>query len=355
MAFLVERSDPLLHHLHHHHNNNNNNINQHLLNNNIITNNNNINNNNNNINNNRVNEQLGQEVVEQEMVFSVMESQKSVPAPFLTKTYQLVDDRRTDHIVSWGEDETTFVVWRPPEFARDLLPNYFKHNNFSSFVRQLNTYGFKKVVADRWEFANDYFKKGEKHLLCEIHRRKTPTHHNQIHYQDQVLIPPQYLQSTSLDENGAWINNIIDHNSPLPSPKPSNNCHSNDILTALTEDNQQLRKRNFMLLSELNHMKRLYNDIIYFIQNHVKPVPSNSNGNSNSNNNNASYNNVMASAPLSKLIELDNDQDNQEDNQGVSANHSSSRVFKDQSRETIKLFGVPLQSKKRLHLAEGNF
>jgi heat shock transcription factor len=64
----------------------------------------------------------------------------SVPAPFLTKTYFLVNDPSTDDIVSWGEDNTTFVVWRPPEFARDLLPNYFKHNNFSSFVRQLNTY-----------------------------------------------------------------------------------------------------------------------------------------------------------------------------------------------------------------------
>lgn len=69
-----------------------------------------------------------------------LDSQKSVPAPFLTKTYQLVDDPTTDHIVSWGEDDSTFIVWRPPEFARDLLPNYFKHNNFSSFVRQLNTY-----------------------------------------------------------------------------------------------------------------------------------------------------------------------------------------------------------------------
>lgn len=65
---------------------------------------------------------------------------RSVPAPFLTKTYHLVNDPSTNEIVSWGEDDTTFVVWRPPEFARDLLPNYFKHNNFSSFVRQLNTY-----------------------------------------------------------------------------------------------------------------------------------------------------------------------------------------------------------------------
>lgn len=75
-----------------------------------------------------------------ESILLSLDSHKSVPAPFLTKTYQLVDDPTTDHIVSWGEDDTTFVVWRPPEFARDLLPNYFKHNNFSSFVRQLNTY-----------------------------------------------------------------------------------------------------------------------------------------------------------------------------------------------------------------------
>lgn len=75
-----------------------------------------------------------------ESILLSLDSHKSVPAPFLTKTYQLVDDPNTDHIVSWGEDDTTFVVWRPPEFARDLLPNYFKHNNFSSFVRQLNTY-----------------------------------------------------------------------------------------------------------------------------------------------------------------------------------------------------------------------
>lgn len=65
---------------------------------------------------------------------------KCTPSPFLLKTYMLVEDPGTDEVISWNDDGAAFVVWQPAEFARDLLPTLFKHSNFSSFVRQLNTY-----------------------------------------------------------------------------------------------------------------------------------------------------------------------------------------------------------------------
>uniref|UniRef100_A0A7N0ZWI4 HSF-type DNA-binding domain-containing protein n=1 Tax=Kalanchoe fedtschenkoi TaxID=63787 RepID=A0A7N0ZWI4_KALFE len=301
-----------------------------------------------------------------------LDSHKSVPAPFLTKTYHLVDDPSTDHVVSWGEDHSTFVVWRPPEFARDLLPNYFKHNNFSSFVRQLNTYGFRKIVPDRWEFANEFFRKGEKHLLCEIQRRKTSqphvsiNHHHHGHqgqYSQQFGFGPHsyfpYPSRLSISPPDLDENNNINYNgischvwgcdTDLSHPKilsPTTSSMISGGGVGLCEDNERLRRSNSMLMSELAHMRKLYNDIIYFVQNHVKPVaPSNA------------Y--CPLSSPLvtaaARGVGNFNDLSNNTSQSSVTVAENDDND-EDENRR-MRLFGVPLirttlspsASKKRLH------
>lgn len=143
---------------------------------------------------------------------------KSSPPPFLLKTYMLVEDPATDNVVSWNEDGSAFVVWQPAEFARDLLPTLFKHCNFSSFVRQLNTYGFRKVATSRWEFCNEKFRKGEKDSLCEIRRRKARAnkqHSNAGGGQGIAAQDDQSEERSSSTSSSSEYSSLIDENKRL--------------------------------------------------------------------------------------------------------------------------------------------
>ena len=75
------------------------------------------------------------------------------PPPFLKKTFEVVEDPETDPIVSWSETRDSFIVWDSHEFSKVLLPKYFKHSNFSSFVRQLNTYVSNNLSSIVQSFA----------------------------------------------------------------------------------------------------------------------------------------------------------------------------------------------------------
>ncbi|XP_021886861.1 heat stress transcription factor B-3 [Carica papaya] len=168
---------------------------------------------------------------------------KSTPPPFLVKTYMLVEDPETDDVVSWNGEGTGFVVWQPAEFARDLLPTLFKHSNFSSFVRQLNTYGFRKVATRRWEFCNDMFQKGKKELLCNIRRRKSWPNSNK-----QVSTPPQEQKQ--------------EHHHQVDDLDQRSSSTSSSGYVILMDENKRLKNENGALSSELTTVKRKCKELL---------------------------------------------------------------------------------------------
>ncbi|XP_062356180.1 heat shock factor protein 4 [Cinclus cinclus] len=112
----------------------------------------------------------------------VMDGYSSNVPAFLTKLWTLVEDPETNHLICWSSNGTSFHVFDQGRFAKEVLPKYFKHNNMASFVRQLNMYGFRKVVnieqgglvkpeRDDTEFQHLCFLQGHEHLLEHIKRK----------------------------------------------------------------------------------------------------------------------------------------------------------------------------------------
>ncbi|KIV84841.1 hypothetical protein PV11_00595 [Exophiala sideris] len=114
---------------------------------------------------------------------------KVVQTAFIHKLYSMLEDRSIQHLISWSNTNESFVMSPSNEFSK-VLSQYFKHTNISSFVRQLNMYGFHKVSdvfhtgspeSALWEFkhGNGNFKKGDLMGLREIKRRAS--RHTLIH------------------------------------------------------------------------------------------------------------------------------------------------------------------------------
>ncbi|XP_025921899.1 heat shock factor protein 3 isoform X2 [Apteryx rowi] len=107
----------------------------------------------------------------------------AAPVPgFLAKLWALVEDPQSDAVICWSRNGENFCILDEQRFAKELLPKYFKHNNISSFIRQLNMYGFRKVIAlengmitveksSVIEFQHPFFKQGKAHLLENIKRK----------------------------------------------------------------------------------------------------------------------------------------------------------------------------------------
>lgn len=110
---------------------------------------------------------------------------------YLPLTYSFLDESKNTDLIRWSDDGNSFIVLDEEEFAKTLIPELFKHNNYASFVRQLNMYGFHKKVGlsdnsmraserknkSPSEYSNPYFRRGHPDLLWLIQKPKNASGH----------------------------------------------------------------------------------------------------------------------------------------------------------------------------------
>ena len=89
---------------------------------------------------------------------------------FLSKLYDLLNDKNYNDDISWNKNGTSFIIKNYQNFCYNIMPKIFGLNLFSSFHHQLNCYGFTKINVH--EYFNKFFKKDNKNLLSNIKRRR---------------------------------------------------------------------------------------------------------------------------------------------------------------------------------------
>lgn len=140
----------------------------------------------------------------------------SVPQ-FISKLYKLAHAPTAQSYITWSEDGLQFWVTNIENFSRDVLPVYFKHNNYASFVRQLNMYGFHRSTEPKGKvepgvtlierFSHPMFLQNREELIAHIHR-KTATATKRIKTEEPDLPmgmnpPPAFAQALAHSEEQA--------------------------------------------------------------------------------------------------------------------------------------------------------
>mmetsp|Transcript_11072 Transcript_11072/g.16618 ORF Transcript_11072/g.16618 Transcript_11072/m.16618 type:complete len:714 (-) Transcript_11072:226-2367(-) len=95
---------------------------------------------------------------------------------FPSKLYDILSRPEFAQIVSWSPHGRAWRVMKPLAFKQKVLPRYFRHSNHSSFMRQVNGWGFRRITRgrDMNSYFHELFLRGLPHLLNRMTRMALP-------------------------------------------------------------------------------------------------------------------------------------------------------------------------------------
>eukprot|EP01017_Pseudomicrothorax_dubius_P051102 TRINITY_DN9771_c0_g2_i2.p1 TRINITY_DN9771_c0_g2~~TRINITY_DN9771_c0_g2_i2.p1 ORF type:complete len:267 (+),score=43.13 TRINITY_DN9771_c0_g2_i2:90-890(+) len=91
---------------------------------------------------------------------------------FIHKLHRILKSGEAADILKWSEDGCSVVILDKRKLSQNVLPKFFKHGNYHSFVRQLNMYGFQKIRKTQGQdtFTHHLFRQGYDEIVRFIKR-----------------------------------------------------------------------------------------------------------------------------------------------------------------------------------------
>ena len=84
----------------------------------------------------------------------------------------ILGEEQHSSIISWRNDGKSFAIYDQSIFENELIPFYFQTKRWKSFQKQLNVYGFKKLLGHRRVYYHQYFVENQPSLMNSIKREK---------------------------------------------------------------------------------------------------------------------------------------------------------------------------------------
>jgi len=99
-------------------------------------------------------------------------------APSLTFPRKIMEILANEdpNIVGWLPSGMCFILLDNDAFAQQILPKYFRHTKITSFQRQLNLYGFRRIAKgpEAGAYRHELFRKDLPDLCLQMKRLKQP-------------------------------------------------------------------------------------------------------------------------------------------------------------------------------------
>ena len=93
---------------------------------------------------------------------------------FPAKMHAILANPELHNIVAWDDHGRSFRILKPKKFECDILPKFFEHSKFSSFIRQANGWGFRRLLSgpNRNSYYQEYFLRSMPWLCKKMRRPK---------------------------------------------------------------------------------------------------------------------------------------------------------------------------------------